>query len=72
MLKFTIFKYLRHLFYHFQIQPDFEIIENVRKLERIPGSKYMLKKYKRKAIPSAGKTYVMNRKNTELCNKMFR
>lgn len=52
-------------------QPNYEIIENVRKLERIPGSSYVLKKYKRKAIPGPGKTYVINKKNTLLCNKMF-
>ncbi|KAK3869563.1 hypothetical protein Pcinc_025147 [Petrolisthes cinctipes] len=53
------------------VQPDIEVINNVRKLERIPGSNYMLKKYKRKLTPVPGKTYVMNKKNTELCSKMF-
>ncbi|XP_071534399.1 microsomal triglyceride transfer protein large subunit isoform X1 [Panulirus ornatus] len=53
------------------VQPNFEVINNVRKLERIPGSNYMLKKYKKKLLPVSGKTYVMNKKNTELCNKMF-
>ncbi|XP_018019363.1 microsomal triacylglycerol transfer protein isoform X2 [Hyalella azteca] len=52
-------------------QPNYEIIENVRKLERIPGSNYVLRKYKKRTIPGPGKTYVMNKKNSLLCNKMF-
>nr|XP_045590522.1 microsomal triacylglycerol transfer protein-like [Procambarus clarkii] len=54
------------------VQPNFEVVNNVRKLERIPGSNYVLKKYKRKLSPVPGKTFVMNKKNTELCSKMFR
>ncbi|KAG0704324.1 Microsomal triglyceride transfer protein large subunit [Chionoecetes opilio] len=53
------------------VQPDTEVVNNVRKLERIPGSNYMLKKYKKRSSPVPGKTYVMNKKNTEICNKMF-
>ncbi|XP_042223362.1 microsomal triglyceride transfer protein large subunit-like isoform X3 [Homarus americanus] len=53
------------------VQPNFEVVNNVRKLERIPGSNYVLRKYKRKLSPVPGKTFVMNKKNTELCNKMF-
>lgn len=54
-----------------QIQPDFSVIDNLRKFERIPGTNYVLRKYKRKSSNIPGKTYVMNRKNTQLCNKMF-
>ncbi|XP_063588373.1 microsomal triglyceride transfer protein large subunit-like isoform X1 [Penaeus indicus] len=53
------------------VQPNFEVVNNVRKLERIPGSNYVLRKYKKNTSPVPGKTYVMNKKNTELCNKMF-
>ncbi|KAK8742359.1 hypothetical protein OTU49_001825 [Cherax quadricarinatus] len=53
------------------VQPNFEVVNNVRKLERIPGSNYVLRKYKRKLSHVPGKTFVMNKKNTELCNKMF-
>lgn len=59
------------LFPLFQVQPNFEVVNNVRKLERIPGSNYVLRKYKKNTSPVPGKTYVMNKKNTELCNKMF-
>ncbi|KAB7498301.1 Microsomal triglyceride transfer protein large subunit [Armadillidium nasatum] len=52
------------------VQPDLEIIENVRKFERIPGSNYVLRKYKRKSSTVTGKTYVMNKKNTEICNQI--
>ncbi|CAL4123222.1 unnamed protein product [Meganyctiphanes norvegica] len=52
------------------IQPNFEVITNLRKLERIQGSNYHLKKYKRKTANVPGKTFVMNKKNTELCNEM--
>lgn len=54
------------------IQPNFEVITNLRKLERIQGSNYHLKKYKKKTTNVPGKTFVMNKKNTELCNKMAR
>lgn len=53
------------------VQPDTEVVNNVRKLERIPGTNYMLKKYKKRLSPVPGKTYVMNKKNTEICTKMF-
>ncbi|KAK7021851.1 hypothetical protein SK128_009107 [Halocaridina rubra] len=52
------------------VQPNMDIVSSVRKFERLPGTNYVLKKYKRKSSPVPGKTYVMNRKNTELCNKM--
>lgn len=52
------------------IQPNFEVVTNLRKLERIQGSNYHLKKYKKKTTNVPGKTFVMNKKNTELCNKM--
>lgn len=47
------------------VQPNTEMVNNVRKLERIPGTNYMLKKYKKRLSPVPGKTYVMNKKNTE-------
>ncbi|XP_045138824.1 microsomal triglyceride transfer protein large subunit-like isoform X1 [Portunus trituberculatus] len=53
------------------VQPNTEVVNNVRKLERIPGTNYMLKKYKKRLSPVPGKTYVMNKKNTEICSKMF-
>lgn len=53
------------------VQPNMDIVTSVRKLERLPGTNYVLRKYKRKSSPLPGKTYVMNKKNTELCNKMF-
>ncbi|XP_068229870.1 microsomal triglyceride transfer protein large subunit isoform X2 [Palaemon carinicauda] len=54
------------------VQPDMNIVTSVRKLERLPGTNYVLRKYKRKSSPVPGKTYVMNKKNTELCTKMFK
>lgn len=53
------------------VQPNMDIVTSVRKLERLPGTNYVLRKYKRKSSPLPGKTYLMNKKNTELCNKMF-
>ena len=56
----------------FQSQPDYEVVENVRKLERISGSNYVLRKYKKKTLQGSGKTYVLNKKNTQICNKMLK
>nr|CAD7461843.1 unnamed protein product [Timema tahoe] len=50
-------------------QPDSVVRHNIYKVERIPGSKHRLRKSKYKTIPVPGRTYALNRKNNEMCNK---
>lgn len=44
---------------------------NVYKIERIPGSRHRLRKTKRLRIFSPAKSYLLNRKNNEMCSKVF-
>ncbi|GJQ73200.1 hypothetical protein Trydic_g13582 [Trypoxylus dichotomus] len=53
-------------------QPDSLFRHNVYKIERIPGSKHRLRKviYRKYTIP--GKTYALNKKNSDMCNQIFK
>ncbi|KAK9695039.1 MTP large subunit, lipid-binding domain [Popillia japonica] len=53
-------------------QPDSLFRHNVYKIERIPGSKHRLRKvlYRKYTVP--GKTYALNKKNSDMCNQIFK
>jgi len=46
------------------------VTHSVRKLERLPGSAYALRKYRRRRWQGPGRTYAINRKTNQLCNAM--
>lgn len=45
---------------------------NTFKIERIPGSKHRLRKATYRISKVPGKTHALNRKNSEMCNAIFR
>ncbi|KAI4456052.1 microsomal triglyceride transfer protein large subunit [Holotrichia oblita] len=53
-------------------QPDSLFRHNIYKIERIPGSKHRLRKvlYRKHTVP--GKTYALNKKNSDMCNQIFK
>ncbi|KAJ8915951.1 hypothetical protein NQ315_016627 [Exocentrus adspersus] len=52
-------------------QPESVFRHNIFKTERIPGSKHKLRisKYKINTLP--GRTYALNKKNSDMCNAIF-
>lgn len=51
--------------------PETLIRHHIYKVERIAGSRHRLRKTRRMNIVSPGKSYLLNRKNNEMCSKMF-
>ncbi|XP_043281119.1 microsomal triglyceride transfer protein large subunit isoform X2 [Venturia canescens] len=51
-------------------QPETNVRHNVYKIERIPGSRHRLRKTKRSVLLSPAKSYLLNRKNNEMCSKV--
>ncbi|XP_017890463.1 microsomal triglyceride transfer protein large subunit-like [Ceratina calcarata] len=52
-------------------QPENLIKYQVYKVERITGSRHKLRKTRRVRINSPGRCYLLNRKNNEMCSKVF-
>lgn len=52
-------------------QPETSVRHNVYKIERIPGSRHRLRKTRRSVLPSPARSYLLNRKNNEMCSKLF-
>lgn len=52
-------------------QPETAVKHQVYKIERIPGSRHRLRKTKRVVLPSPARSYLLNRKNNEMCSKVF-
>ncbi|KAI4502648.1 hypothetical protein M0802_002560 [Mischocyttarus mexicanus] len=52
-------------------QPDTMIRQQVYKIERIPGSRHKLRKTRRIKLFSPGRSYLLNRKNNEMCSKVY-
>ncbi|XP_011301739.1 microsomal triglyceride transfer protein large subunit-like, partial [Fopius arisanus] len=52
-------------------QPDISTIHQIYKIERIPGSKHRLRKTRRVIVPTPARSYLLNRKNNEMCSKVF-
>lgn len=53
------------------VQPQTVIKHNIYKVERIPGSRHKLRKTRRILIVSPARSYLLNRKNNEMCSKIF-
>ncbi|XP_034947067.1 microsomal triglyceride transfer protein large subunit [Chelonus insularis] len=53
------------------MQPETSVKHQIYKIERIPGSKHRLRKTKRTVVPSPARSYLLNRKNNEMCSKVF-
>ncbi|KAK2589067.1 hypothetical protein KPH14_001902 [Odynerus spinipes] len=52
-------------------QPDTLIRHQVYKIERIPGSRHKLRKTRRIRLYSPGRSYLLNKKNNEMCSKVY-
>ncbi|XP_032666474.1 microsomal triglyceride transfer protein isoform X2 [Odontomachus brunneus] len=52
-------------------QPANTVKHQVYKIERIPGSRHRLRKTRRLRSHSPGRSYLLNRKNNEMCAKTF-
>lgn len=52
-------------------QPATTVRHQVYKIERIPGSRHRLRKTRRSKSYSPGRSYLLNRKNNEMCAKAF-
>ncbi|XP_015186942.1 PREDICTED: microsomal triglyceride transfer protein large subunit [Polistes dominula] len=52
-------------------QPDTMIRQQVYKIERIPGSRHRLRKTRRIKLFSPGRSYLLNKKNNEMCSKVY-
>lgn len=52
-------------------QPATTVKHQVYKIERIPGSRHRLRKTRRSMGHSPGRSYLLNRKNNEMCAKAF-
>ncbi|XP_033230195.1 microsomal triglyceride transfer protein large subunit isoform X1 [Belonocnema kinseyi] len=52
-------------------QPETIVRHHVYKIERIPGSRHRLRKTKRSRLFSPARSYLLNRKNNEMCSKVF-
>lgn len=52
-------------------QPEDTVKHQFYKIERIPGSRHRLRKTRRLRLPSPAKSYLLNRKNNEMCSKLF-
>ncbi|XP_035720701.1 microsomal triglyceride transfer protein large subunit-like isoform X2 [Vespa mandarinia] len=51
-------------------QPDTLIKQQIYKIERIPNSRHRLRKTRRIRLFSPGRSYLLNRKNNEMCSKV--
>lgn len=52
-------------------QPQSTARHHVYKVERIPGSRHKLRKTRRSRVATPAKSYLLNRKNSEMCSKVF-
>lgn len=52
-------------------QPQSTARHHVYKIERIPGSRHKLRKTRRSRVSVPAKSYLLNRKNSEMCSKVF-
>ncbi|XP_015513118.2 microsomal triacylglycerol transfer protein [Neodiprion lecontei] len=52
-------------------QPQSTARHHVYKIERIPGSRHKLRKTRRSRVSTPAKSYLLNRKNSEMCSKVF-
>lgn len=52
-------------------QPETYIKQQIYKIERIPGSRHKLRKTRRTSFYSPGKSYLLNKKNNEMCSKVY-
>lgn len=52
-------------------QPENVVKYQVYKVERILGSRHKLRKTRRMRLYNPGRSYLLNRKNNEMCSKMF-
>lgn len=53
------------------MQPEIVIRHNFYKVERIPGSRHKLRKTRRSRWLSPAKSYLLNKKNNEMCSKVL-
>ena len=53
------------------VQPETVVKHHIYKVERIPGSRHRLRKTRRIRLLSPAKSYLLNRKNNEMCSKIF-
>ncbi|XP_017781565.1 PREDICTED: microsomal triglyceride transfer protein large subunit [Nicrophorus vespilloides] len=53
-------------------QPETILRHGVYKIERIPGSKHRVRKSRTVSLHVSGRTYALNRKNSEMCSKLFK
>ncbi|XP_015110890.1 microsomal triglyceride transfer protein large subunit isoform X1 [Diachasma alloeum] len=53
------------------MQPDVSAVHQIYKIERIPGSKHRLRKTRRVVVPTPARSYLLNKKNNEMCSKVF-
>ncbi|KZC14768.1 Microsomal triglyceride transfer protein large subunit [Dufourea novaeangliae] len=52
-------------------QPENTVRYQVYKIERIAGSRHKLRKTRRMRFHNPGRSYLLNRKNNEMCSKVF-
>ncbi|XP_076635273.1 microsomal triacylglycerol transfer protein isoform X1 [Colletes latitarsis] len=52
-------------------QPEDDVRYQVYKIERIAGSRHRLRKTRRTRMHNPGRSYFLNRKNNEMCSKIF-
>ncbi|XP_003427777.1 microsomal triglyceride transfer protein large subunit [Nasonia vitripennis] len=52
-------------------QPQTLAKHNIYKVERIPGSRHRLRKTRRLTLFSPARSYLLNKKNNEMCSKVF-
>nr|XP_034178369.1 microsomal triglyceride transfer protein large subunit [Osmia lignaria] len=52
-------------------QPANTVKYQVYKVERVAGSRHKLRKTRRMRLHSPGRSYLLNRKNNEMCSKVF-
>ncbi|XP_076679116.1 microsomal triacylglycerol transfer protein [Andrena cerasifolii] len=52
-------------------QPENLVRYQVYKVERIAGSRHKLRKTRRMRLHNPGRSYLLNRKNNEMCSKVF-
>ncbi|XP_053999073.1 microsomal triacylglycerol transfer protein [Hylaeus anthracinus] len=52
-------------------QPNDVVKYQIYKIERIAGSRHRLRKTRRMKLHNPGRSYLLNRKNNEMCSKVF-
>ncbi|XP_012277607.1 microsomal triglyceride transfer protein large subunit [Orussus abietinus] len=52
-------------------QPETIVRHRVYKVERIPGSRHRLRKVRRSRMASPARSYLLNKKNNEMCSRLF-